>query len=202
MDKELIDGMLSMNNQSGEQTEPTEEERWEMLDESNTEEEDPADFGFKKEKYRDGEYYGYKYSKKISNIDDISSDTVNFKLDEFTNISDKTVFVKKGNTYKTNLVLSSEEQSEETQGYDIGIDMLFVITLPDKPISHNATSVSEDGKTLTWNLLKESSKNIEFEFSFPENTNTLLYIGIAAGAMIVLTGIGLAVAKITKKQNT
>ncbi|MBE6138462.1 MAG: hypothetical protein E7173_01800 [Firmicutes bacterium] len=207
MDEELIDGMLSMQSQTGEQTKHTDEERWEMLEEAATEDTatedtDPANFGFTTEKYRKDQYYGYKYNKKISNIDDISGTQANFKLEEFQNISDKTVFVKNGNVYKANLVLTSEEQSESTEGYDIGIDMLFVITLPNKPISHNATSVSEDGKTLTWNLLKESSKDIEFEFSLNESTNTMLYICIAAGAFIGFAIIGFVTSNNKKKSTT
>lgn len=184
MDKELIDGLLSMENMSidGEENENTEnveytdEQRWQMLEKQTTEDESPKDLGFTEEKYQENEYYGYKYTKKISNIDDISGNKIDFKLEDFKNISDSKFFVKDGNTYKAKFTMSNEEQSEQTQGYDVGIDMIFTVTLPDKPISHNATETSEDGKTLIWNLLDKDSQNIEFEFSLNEENNNMLYV--------------------------
>ena len=43
----------------------------------------------------------------------------------------------------------------------------FSLTLPKASISNNATTVSEDGKTLTWNLVSGNISTIEFEFEFP-----------------------------------
>ena len=199
-DNELIDGMLSMEG-DGETSEYTDEQRWEAIENSNETEEDekkPEDYGFKESKYEEGEYKGYKYTKTISNIDDISGETANFKLSEFQNISDSVVFVKDGSNYKAKLVMNSEDQEAETEGYDIGIDMLFTVTLPNKPISHNATKVSEDGKTLTWNLTDSGTQNVEFEFSF--NNNTMLYIGLGIGAVAVVGVIAAVV--ISKKKKT
>ena len=56
------------------------------------------------------------------------------------------------------------------------------MTLPNKPISHNADSVSSDGKTLTWNLSMTSQKAIEFEFNF----NSFPLIPVIIGAAILL----------------
>lgn len=186
LDNELIDGMLSMENGNGEQSSFTDEQRWEVLENDLNDSEDgenPEDYGFSVSKYEEGEYKGYQFTKKIDNIDEISGDVANFELSNYQNISDSIVFVKNGETYKANFVLSSEEQSSSTQGYDIGIEMKYVVTLPNKPISHNATEVSKDGKTLTWNLLNADSQNIEFEFTLKDNT--MLYIGIAAGVVII-----------------
>ena len=36
--------------------------------------------------------------------------------------------------------------------YQSYFDLEYKVTLPEKPISSNATSVSEDGKTLTWKM--------------------------------------------------
>ena len=199
MDNELIDGMLSMES---EKESYTDEERWQMLEESiNEENEDskPEDFGFTVSKYEEGEFKGYKYSKKIANIDDISGETANFDLSDFANISDSVVFVKNKDKYKASFVMSNEEQSSSTQGYDIGIDMMFTVTLPNKPISHNATSVSEDGKTLTWNLLDSESQNIEFEFQF--KNNMILYIGIGVGALLLIVIIAAVILGSKKKNN-
>lgn len=196
-DNELIDAMISMQNGSEEQKEYTDEERWAMLDGFEMSEEEgtvnPEEYGFKLERYSEGEYKGFKYTKKISNIDDISGATANFKLDEFEKISDSVVFVKNENKYKASFAKPSEET--DTQGYDVGVEMIFKVTLPNTPISHNATTVSEDGKTLTWNLMEEGTNDIEFEFSLEEtkgnaSDNKLIYIGVLS-SVIVLSGISI-----------
>ena len=89
--------------------------------------------------------------------------------------------------------------NEETEGYDINSDIKFIVTLPNKPISHNATTVSEDGKTLTWDLADKDTQNIQFEFSL---INPLLIYGIIGGAVLLLIIIIiLIVVKIKKKKN-
>lgn len=197
-DNELIDAMISMQSGSEEQKEYTDEERWAMLDgfEKSEEEDtvDPEEYGFKLERYSEGEYKGFKYTKRIPNIDDISGTTANFNLDEFQNISDNIVFVKDGNKYKANIAKPTEET--DTQGYNVGVEMIFKVTLPSAPISHNATSVSEDGKTLTWNLVEEGINSVEFEFSIDSKKNTsdnkLIYIGVLS-SVVVISGISIAV---------
>lgn len=196
-DNELIDGMLSMEEQDDTQMSYTDEQRWAMLEESNDTDDNPLGNGFKAKKYEKGEFKGYIYTKTISNIDDISGDKANFSLEEANTISDKVVFVKDNNKYKANFVLTSENQEASTEEYNVGIEMKFVVTLPNKPISHNATKVSDDGKTLTWDLLETGSKNIEFEFCFKDNT--MLYVGIGLGIVVLITII--AIVFINKNKN-
>ena len=201
MDNQLIEGMLSMENMEGtdESAEPkvyTDEEKWLFLesmfegdseDETEEGEKNPEDYGFTKEKYEVDEFKGFKFVKKINNIDDISGDTANFKLENFEEISDKVVFVKSGNKYKASFVLENENE-ESAAGADVMFDIQFAVTLPQEAISHNADKVSEDGKTLTWNLLDEKSQQIDFEFSLTKN-NTMLIIGIAVFAIGLLAVI-------------
>lgn len=194
-DDELIDAMISMDESKEEYTE---EEGWQMLEDSMESENSPENYGFTKERYNEGEYHGFKYVKTISNIDNISSEQANFKLEEFEKISESILFVKSGNKYKANFELSSEEQENNSQGADIGIEMIFTVTLPREPISHNAATVSEDGKTLTWNLTEKGVQNIEFEFSFTDNT--MLYIGVAASLVLVVTIVSIIIYKNKKKQ--
>ncbi len=47
------------------------------------------------------------------------------------------------------------------------INLNFILTLPIKPDNHNATSVSEDGKTLTWNLAPGEVNPILIEAKLP-----------------------------------
>lgn len=218
MDDELIEALLSMQNNpnidtdsnciddetgmtncgssSDEEKEYTDEEKWNMLESSIEGDENPEDFGFTKTRYEKDKYKGFTYSIYISNIDKISSDTANFTFEDFKEISKKIVFVKKGNNYKANLSITS---NEETEGYDIDADIKFIVTLPNKPTNHNATKVSEDGKTLTWDLADKDTQNIEFEFSL---INPLLIYAIIGGAgLLIIIIILLIIIKRKKKKN-
>ena len=44
------------------------------------------------------------------------------------------------------------------------MDLSLVVNLPNKPISHNATNVSNDGKSLTWNLATQQ-EDVELTFA-------------------------------------
>lgn len=218
MDDELIEALLSMQNNpnidtdsnciddetgmtncgssSDEEKEYTDEEKWNMLESSIEGDENPEDFGFTKTRYEKDKYKGFTYSIYISNIDKISGDTAGFTFEDFKEISKKIVFVKKGNNYKANLSITS---NEETEGYDIDADIKFIVTLPNKPSSHNATEVSEDGKTLTWDLADKDTQNIEFEFSL---INPLLIYAIIGGAvLLIIIIIILIIIKRKKKKN-
>lgn len=76
----------------------------------------------------------------------------------------------------------------------------IVISLPTAPIAHNATSVSEDGKTLTWNLLEmgdRSSAHVEI------SVFSILYgwIIIAACALLVIiAAVVIIIVVATKKK--
>lgn len=76
------------------------------------------------------------------------------------------------------------------------MDMSFKITLPDKPISNNASEVSKDGKTLTWNLL-EGKDSIDFEFSLYNMTNIII---VAVAGVVVIAGAVVLIVVVTKKK--
>lgn len=183
-----------------ETAELTEEQKWEYIDSMFEDSEDMSyeKYGFKKEKYEEGNYKGYKFVTTISNIDDISGEKANFDLTDFQDLSKSVVFTKDGNKYKANFVLENEN-SESAEGMEVAFDIKYVVTLPNKAISHNATEVSKDGKTLTWDLLDAKSKNIEFEFSFEKN-NTALYLGIGIGAVVIVAAIVVCIV-LKKKRN-
>lgn len=74
----------------------------------------------------------------------------------------------------------------------------FKLELPVKPTSHNATTVSEDGKTLTWDLTKlRANESIHAEFDMPYSILTWLLPVIG----IILVFIVVAVVLIKKKKN-
>ena len=196
--------------------------------------------GYKLSDYKDDEMVGYKATKHIKNIDEISTTKkVESNLD--MDSKDKYMFtVKKGffkNTYKAKLTTSTTdnlnsqmgnsnsndndysydedededldydyEDDEDDSSIDLGddtdfsqytknMDFKFEVKLPYKAKKNNATSVEDDGKTLSWNLF-EAKDDIEFEFELYNLTNIYLTIG---GAVVV---IALVIVFILKKKKS
>ena len=95
-----------------------------------------------------------------------------------------------------------ETESTEIEGLDdlantltAGMEFKYVVTLPVKPKSHNASTVSEDGKTLTWNLATSEASNIQYEFSLLNMTHIYMIAGGAAGVLLVIVVIALLIIK-------
>ena len=225
MDDEMIDTMITMSEDSNfdyeneKIPEHSDKERWEYLEKDDDSLKEPPE-GFKSEKYDKDGFKGYVYSKEVGTIDDVtkesakerynilgdeSSDDKEDKDDEDSEGSSgnvdvetllkETLFTKKGNVYKSNMTIKSEDSSSYDQYKSAGaaLDLKFVLELPNKPISNNATEVSKDGKTLTWDLTKNSDIDVEFKLG----NNTLLYVGIGAGVLVVA---GILAGVLTKKK--
>ena len=196
------------------------------LDESDLKQAEES--GFKVENYSDGSMTGYKFTKDFLNIDSISDEkeTVfdpNTIIDK-EKLSD--VFtVKKGflkNTYTLNI---SAEETDETSN-DISsdytttytndslleagdqedllmmlssMDIKFTINLPSKAISSNASSTSNDGKTLIWNPVTNASTMEKLECSFELYNMTTIYL-IVGLVILVIIIIIVFVVKNNKKQ--
>lgn len=196
--------------------------------------------GFTIEDYEDEKWKGSIVTKKFDNIDDISS-----KEEVIVDINDildsekediKYYFQKDGDTYKANFIVNlvdeTAENGETTPEEDQYIqqvvstmDLKYEVTLPVKPVKNNATSVSEDGMTLTWNLEFGKANLINFEFkkyntAEKEDTpatnnsqtddkakdekkeninNIILYVIIGGAALVVIV---LLVVIISKKKKT
>ncbi|MDD2391726.1 MAG: hypothetical protein PHU94_02155 [Bacilli bacterium] len=78
------------------------------------------------------------------------------------------------------------------------MDLKYSITLPYGSISNNATDVSEDGKTLTWDFAKitdEKGELTPIEYEFEIYNLTLIYIATGTVGLIVLLIIVLIISK-------
>ena len=111
-----------------------------------------------------------------------------------------TYFTVSGDTYVFKMTGANKEQLEAYSQYiESGLDVKveFYIELPNKAISHNATTVSKDGKTYTWNLLDVDS--IEIEFTLPENGG-YSPIPVIIGIIAVCVIVGLIASRSNKKE--
>ena len=198
--------------------------------------------GFYVEEYNEDGKTGYKVTKQIKNIDDVSTEASLSKEDmtDALNGDKEYMFtIKKGffkNTYKAVYDFSSynmedydelmeEDEYDETclynkleRGYSIHcssepvpnqeanrqayedmlaydrqqseqyknmyekMDLKFRLKLPYKAIKSNATSKSNLGKTLEWDLTKVE----EVSFEFPIYNMTRIYIAIGIGILVIM----------------
>ena len=185
VDNEMVEGMLSMENMDEEGTTYTEEEKWQMVDSMFEEEADFDYEGFTKERYETPEgLKGYQYTKELGNIDTITGDEITFTLDDGTTNENLIMFQKRGNNYFTEFEAGEPVDTSDTEGYDITYNVKYIVHLPSESISNNATEVSEDGKTLTWDLT-QSLDTISYEFAFSNNTVMYIIIGVLVVCAIV-----------------
>ena len=102
---------------------------------------------------------------------------------------------KEGSTYIVDFEpVSKEDQADfaETASWlkTMGGSFVVRVTLPAKPVSHNATSVSEDGKTLEWDVLSmDVTQPIHVEY---KTSNPALIIVIVAAIAVVIALIFVA----------
>ncbi len=94
----------------------------------------------------------------------------------------------------------TESSSDESDNNDAdlnkmlsGIKFKFEVTLPNAAVSNNATKVSDDKKTLTWEVSYGSKANVEF--SFKTTNNMITYIAVGAVAVVVVAGVVILIVK-------
>lgn len=185
--------------------------------------------GFAAEEYSDGNMTGYTFKKSIKNIDDVSTTesitgNIGVGLGDDKAEDDNLFTVKKGlfkNKYTAKLKSSdtdyanNEVNSNESDSYDesdssislgdlnysslMNPDMKFRVSLPYKALSSNATAVSDDGKSLTWDFLKLNGDNISFEFELYNMTN--IYIAGAVLLFLIVLIILIFINKNKGKKN-
>jgi len=166
-------------------------------------------FKVKKGLFKDTYYYTSK-SAFDSNLG-APVDLENNNLEEETQIENNTTEENKPvEATENETEESNQNESEEAAIDTTGLEDLmklssemefsFTVTLPSKPISHNAKEVSNDGKTLTWKLgANTEDKSIEFSFAFVKTLPLLLVIG---GCLLVIVGIVVAFFVIKNKRSS
>ena len=165
---ETIDQLMAFNNSenlesSEEMPTYTDAERWAYLESematSDTE-------GYKVERYEKDDFKGYRFTTEECALDDLvsdgSSETVNLTNDGLGAI--KSLFTKNGDEYTMSLQGSnSDSMSSAEDTSELDIEMRITITLPSPAKSHNATEVSEDKLTYSWDLMKVEKAELVFE---------------------------------------
>lgn len=193
-DDQLLDYFIALNGDSTQNY--TDEQRWEMIEKLIIEEngQSPVDYGFVSSRYENEEYKGLTFTKTFSSIDDLVSSDANLNFNKLANTEDIKMFTNDNGVYSLKLFYERSEDEQEISSY---MDFKFIVTLPNKPINHNATSISEDEKTLTWDITKMGDKNFVLDFKI--NTIPWNYIYIGGGVLLVIVFLLIASSYMKKK---
>lgn len=141
--------------------------------------------------YEEDDYVGYIITKE--DVDDLSDGV----------LGQACRYIKTGSKYKLEFDWDMDEAGSGASSIASAKSFIsmgngfteLIIRLPYKPLSHNATGVSEDGRTLTWNLLEMGDRKsifVEYTLTSPGKTvKDWIIIGL-----IVLGGIALIAAAV------
>lgn len=66
------------------------------------------------------------------------------------------------------------------------MEMNFVVNVPYKAVESNATTINNDGKELTWNLLLVEDKTLDFKFDLYNMTNIYIVVGIGLAVIVLI----------------
>lgn len=154
--------------------------------------------GYEIETYSDDKIEGFKAKKHIENLSEISMEDAfgseNIKdLEENQIKIEKKVF-KTEYSQKANIDLSAMGENAESI-----VTLKYVIKLPVKAGDNNASEISEDGKTLTWNLKAGEVNEINFQAS--GNSSVMMIILIIAVVVIVAIAVILIFSKKSQKNS-
>ena len=160
--------------------------------------------GYICETYSEDGFIGYTLTRKGVKLEEIAENGAESEMgsDLVGN------FLKVDGTHVTiDFTPFTEEDYEESSTYLSLINgnngyMRFTIELPAKPISHNATIVSKDGKTLTWDLTAMKAgeaAHAEFDLSSGSVWSWLLPVLCVVAALIIAAVVVVLLLK--KKAN-
>ena len=163
-------------------------------------EEEAKNDGYTVEKYSDDKLDGIKITKHFDKASDVSM--AELFGDEMKGKNEGIKIEKKGNNtiYSQNdeIDLTSSD-SDSDYDYSSMVKFKYVVKLPVKAGKNNATEVSKDGKTLTWELKFGEVNKIEFKSE--SGSSSLKTILIVVAVVVVLCAIAVVVTKVSKKGN-
>lgn len=215
LDKDTLTTIIQSENENAE---ITDEAMLKYMDNMNY----PFLEGLEKTTVSDDEYIGYKYSYNIDHIDKLSDEKTNqVNLNFYSQtqkLKDLKLFKKIDNKYQANFVFNLNNEEILTKSDDITpsddiatttddkIDLNkinfiteFSVTLPYKALTHNAESMTNEGKTLNWSIDVNKNETVKFTFSLL-HIELIKQIALIIGSVIILLALMLVIARKKKKK--
>lgn len=215
LDKDTLTTIIQSENENAE---ITDEAMLKYMDNMNY----PFLEGLEKTTVSDDEYIGYKYSYNVDHIDKLSDEKINqVNLNFYSQtqkLKDLKLFKKIDNKYQANFVFNLNNEEILTKSDDITpsddiatttddkIDLNkinfiteFSVTLPYKALTHNAESMTNEGKTLNWSIDVNKNETVKFTFSLL-HIELIKQIALIIGSVIILLALMLVIARKKKKK--
>lgn len=162
--------------------------------------------GYSVTDYEDDNNFGYKISTNVKDIDTISSSEdlkINLLSLLYSNVQDELYIFKRTdgvlkNQYEANFSVDLSEALQENPNILTNmvttpvLSYSFSLELPSEVITSNATNISADKKTLTWQFdnIYNNHSNITFTFeAYNKPMLYMLYVGIGLLGLIILSTI-------------
>lgn len=147
------------------------------------------ELGWECKTYKQDNFEGYECTKRDVDIDDFSH--VFDDSEDLTQLSSNGFEVtKNGTNYVVDWALVDQESHEQMKQYgpvltQSGGYLRITMKFPNKPKQHNATEVSENGKTLTWDVLTmEPGETAHVEFSLSK-VGLVIKLALIIAALII-----------------
>lgn len=215
LDKDTLTTIIQSENENAE---ITDEAMLKYMDNMNY----PFLEGLEKTTVSDDEYIGYKYSYNVDHIDKLSDEKTNqVNLNFYSQtqkLKDLKLFKKIDNKYQANFVFNLNNEEILTKSDDITpsddiatttddkfdlnkINFIteFSVTLPYKALTHNAESMTNEGKTLNWSIDVNKNETVKFTFSLL-HIELIKQIALIIGSVIILLALMLVIARKKKKK--
>lgn len=164
------------------------------------------DDGYTVTKYEDDSVFGFQAVKHVNHVKEFSVQDATGEATEVENdsIQYEKSFLKTVYSQDSKMDLTNMNTYEEDAQTSAMINMMmkqmkitYQITLPFKVGDHNATTVSEDGKTLTWEI--KAGEINEIKFIAMQDYTMFLMAGIIILVVIIVVAIILIIMKKRKK---
>ncbi len=194
LDVSMLYAAMDMSDYGYDSDSFTEEQKKEYIDQ-----------GWDVEDYSQDGFNGVLISKSDITVDELTSSIKNTQS-ELSEEAGTLSFNKQGLQYTFDWQVFDKAEGEQITAYKnyftmSGGYMNFKVTLPVKPSVHNATSVSNDGKTLEWDLLDLGpEQNIHLEFTLINIKLIILIIVFITIIGIIIWSIAIAWVIKTNKQ--
>lgn len=157
---------------------------------------------FKVEEFTRDNNYGIRITKHYDNIDNNAFAERTDKFDLlflYNNDYDKSVETKifnvdKGfasNRYAANFFVDLTNSDIDLSNTKV----TFVVNLPKGSVSNNASTLSEDGNTLTWNITNNGRTDIDFVFEVDSYDTLYFIIAICIAIFLVFSIISAILSK-------
>lgn len=154
--------------------------------------------GYQLEEYNEDGYVGYKLIKSLGKLSSLKGAEKHgiVNLYDYVNgekTKNKKLFYSLFGFYSARFMINEEDTLSEddlTSSNDLDdvdlssvLESKFIVNLPTSALENNATEVSNDNKTLTWDLTKTN----EIKFKFCPYLNIYIIIGSILGILVILS---------------